>query len=99
MLSTGTARRRVGEVSIVTVITPFEVLTVRDGDVLILRFDPATTRVEKQELAQQAAQTIEGTAGARVTVVVMEESMTIEALDENEMRKFGWVRIRPDAGG
>ncbi len=59
-----------------------------DNSIIVLRVEEG----ESQSLADNLARALHHMGVRNTLVVVLSKDASIEQLDENEMRKYGWVR-------
>lgn len=76
---------------------PASTVSIKDGDVIVLRI-PVDASPELAERATKAL--LDSLAkvmdGARLHIVACIGDIEIDTLNENEMRRLGWVKADPD---
>lgn len=70
-------------------------MPVKPGDLVVVTM-PSDTPPEKRQLARQMSEWLQENLraihGEGICVVVVADGISIESLDEDAMRKLGWVR-------
>lgn len=71
--------------------TEIELLQVKDGDTVLLRYNPEI-HPDPEHIAGDKLRKYFEQIGTKVTVLVAPFGMDIETLDEDAMKLYGWVR-------
>lgn len=77
--------------SILHLETELDLLKIKDGDTVILRYDPEIHPHPEVIAGQRLRDYLKG-IGIDCVVLVLPFGMDLEAVDEQEMELYGWVR-------